>query len=477
MKTLLKKSDPEQRSETIPDERPSYDVQRATRQPLWTLQGKLKVSEPGDKYEKEAERVADAVMRMSDPESTVGTQEKALPNRIQRMCPRPQHSYWHGKPLNCQECEGKPNDHADGEEASIGGSVEHAATVVSEPGRPLSDGVRSFFEHRMGQNFGNVRIHTGVKADLAAKCINARAFTLGGDVVFRIGEYRPDMQTGKQLLAHELTHVVQQECDGERSNWRVQRQDTGITPKGRTRQEIKRESEKKTIKKGMGESTGTAEHQAVSEEKKRIEVKVVTFNQGGFDPPTLEPFRFWPRGHTAVIIDGDVYSFEAGWQCGETEAEYKQDNEWRGAWIQVLDVPKSDARQLQEDFDRSCGRGIFVLTGVCTSNTARLLQNVLAELKITWAPMRLRRQLAKSGHVKRTYRWHRKAWMENLIKCIRGKEGYRPAGLPSKEDIKEARDECFAQMGLREKDAPLPLEFLVEEIRSGHPHENIPNPE
>lgn len=67
--------------------------------------------------------------------------------------------------------------------------------------------------------------------------------------------------------------------------------------------------------------------------------------------------------------------------------------------------------------------------------------------------------------------------MENFIRCIRGKEGYRPAGLPSKEDIKETRYKCYAQMGLREKDVPLSLEFLVEEIRSGHPNENIPNPE
>lgn len=81
--------------------------------------------------------------------------------------------------------------------------------------------------------------------------------------------------------------MVQQEGDGERSGWRVQRQDAGNAHTGGKRQETKGESEEKTVKRGLGESTGTAEHQAASGDEKRIEVKVVTFNQGGFDPPTL----------------------------------------------------------------------------------------------------------------------------------------------------------------------------------------------
>jgi len=118
----------------------------------------------------------------------------------------------------------------------------------------------------------------------------------------------------------------------------------------------------------------------------RLEVKVVPFNQGRFDPSILEPLRFWPRGHTAVIINGDVYSFEANWQCGDAEAGYKDANAWRGAWVQVLDISESDARQIQQDFRQSCGTGAFLLTGVCTSSAGRLLQNVLADLEVTWAP-------------------------------------------------------------------------------------------
>lgn len=113
------------------------------------------------------------------------------------------------------------------------------------------------------------------------------------------------------------------------------------------------------------------------------------------------------RGRTAVIIDGKVHSFEAEWQCGETETEYKQANKWRGAWVQVLDVPQSDAKQIRDDFNRSCGTGVFLLTGVCTSSAGRLLQNVLTDLKVTWAPMHLRSQLGRRGYVDHTYRWHR----------------------------------------------------------------------
>ena len=206
-----------------------------------------------------------------------------------------------------------------------------------------------------------------------------------------------------------------------------------------------------------------------TEEEARLEVKVVTFNQGRFDPPILEPFRFWPRGHTAVIIDGDVHSFETDWQCGKTETEYKTDNAWRGAWVQVLDVPKSDAQQLQADFDRSCGTGAFLLTGVCTSSAGRLLQNVLTDLEVTWAPMRLRRQLTKKRYVDQIYRWHREVWVDNFVRCVRGTRGdqaHAAGPYASRANLQRARDECRKRLGLSETDLPLPLESPAELGRS-----------
>lgn len=83
-------------------------------------------------------------------------------------------------------------------------------------GEALSPSVRSYFEPRFGADFGDVRVHRGGGADAAARSLDATAFTVGRHVVFRSGEYRPGTDGGRRLLAHELTHVVQQSGgDGE----------------------------------------------------------------------------------------------------------------------------------------------------------------------------------------------------------------------------------------------------------------------
>lgn len=177
-----------------------------------SVQPKLTVNDPDDKYEREAERIADAVMRMPDPESTLGTQENVPSDRIQRMCSRCLQRFQEGKPLNCEECEIElqRREEAGDKGAKISGGVERTDEVAREPGKPLPEGTRSFFEERMGADFSGVRVHIGGEADRAAQSINARAYTLGSDVVMRSGEYRPGTQEGKRLLAHELTHVLQQ---------------------------------------------------------------------------------------------------------------------------------------------------------------------------------------------------------------------------------------------------------------------------
>jgi len=76
-------------------------------------------------------------------------------------------------------------------------------------GRPLDGGTREYMEWRFGLNLGNVRIHTGPKADALSKALMAHAFALGADVTFASGQYKPGTKEGDFLLAHELTHVVQ----------------------------------------------------------------------------------------------------------------------------------------------------------------------------------------------------------------------------------------------------------------------------
>lgn len=82
-------------------------------------------------------------------------------------------------------------------------------------GHPLPDSVRAFFEPRFGHDFSAVRVHSDASAAQSAASLNARAFTLGRDIVFGSREYAPGTEAGRRLLAHELTHVVQQNTASE----------------------------------------------------------------------------------------------------------------------------------------------------------------------------------------------------------------------------------------------------------------------
>ncbi len=136
------------------------------------LQARLTVGPPGDRYEREAERVAEQVMRMPAAGADVTVQPGPS---IQRL------------------------------PAGKGGVPVHAALPMSGA-RPLSAQTRAFMEPRFGRDFGGVRLHTGAAAEQAAAGLGARAFTVGRDVWLGRGEREGD----HRLMAHELTHVVQQ---------------------------------------------------------------------------------------------------------------------------------------------------------------------------------------------------------------------------------------------------------------------------
>ncbi|MEP7012875.1 MAG: DUF4157 domain-containing protein [Acidobacteriota bacterium] len=93
---------------------------------------------------------------------------------------------------------------------------------------PLDAGTLGFMESRFGRDFSQVRVHTGTQAADSARVVNAQAYTVGRDVVFGAGEYAPGTIAGRRLLAHELTHVVQQAGGGRRSS--VQRSSIGSLP-------------------------------------------------------------------------------------------------------------------------------------------------------------------------------------------------------------------------------------------------------
>ncbi len=120
---------------------------------------------------------------------------------------------------------------------------EHSSKLINQAisthGQPLDHNTKSFMENRFGHGFSDVKIHTGTVAAKSAQSINALAYTSGNDIVFNEGQYSPETHSGKKLLAHELTHVIQQ-GNGIHGN-KVQKQDgsgnnTGNTPSTNTPQ-------------------------------------------------------------------------------------------------------------------------------------------------------------------------------------------------------------------------------------------------
>lgn len=171
------------------------------------LQPRLEVSQPHDEYEQEADRVADEVMRMPEPAAAVPP--SGSPPRIQRLC------------AACEEDVQRNAASEEDEEPLMPareGAVPDARAGEIEPyvdnldgrGEPLAPSARAFMEPRFGADFGTVRVHADAEADRSARSVDALAFTVGRDIVFRAGRYDPDTEPGRRLLAHELTHVVQQ---------------------------------------------------------------------------------------------------------------------------------------------------------------------------------------------------------------------------------------------------------------------------
>jgi|GEM_PF-3239287 len=182
------------------------------------LQAKLKISQPNDIYEQEADRVANEVMRMplktgdSDQSSVDSTSTKPV-NQLKPGC-----LFAKGPPCGEEELLERTTmpqmmhypDPDSGQGPDVPPSAESAIRSLTGRGQYLSRSERSFFEPHFGHDFGGVRIHSGHDAGELADALCAKAFTVGKDVVFGEGEHIMGTSKGRRLLAHELTHVVQQ---------------------------------------------------------------------------------------------------------------------------------------------------------------------------------------------------------------------------------------------------------------------------
>src|SRR5205823_3494774 len=112
---------------------------------------------------------------------------------------------------SCDDCRKKKLQRRANSASSPAAAPPIVHDVLRSPGQPLDQATRSFFEPRFGHNFGNVRVHTDDKAAVSARAVNALAYTVGQNVVFDRGQFTPYNSSGRKLLAHELTHVVQQQ--------------------------------------------------------------------------------------------------------------------------------------------------------------------------------------------------------------------------------------------------------------------------
>jgi hypothetical protein len=178
------------------------------------VQPKLTVGAPGDKYEIEADSMAERVMSMNVPDAPAAIQRKEVGEEdpLQRSPLATSITPLIQRQDDEEDVHSQPSvqraAEAGGFQASS--SVESGLASQQGGGSPLDEGVRSFMEPRFGNDFSSVRIHTGSNAVQMNKELHAQAFTHGSDIYFNAGRYNPGSDEGKRLLAHELTHVVQQ---------------------------------------------------------------------------------------------------------------------------------------------------------------------------------------------------------------------------------------------------------------------------
>jgi hypothetical protein len=148
------------------------------------LQAKLRITEAGDGYEREADCVAEQVMRLAEPGQAKDRSNTATVPLVQRK--------------------------VNGSSGAIGTVPSIVQDVLASPGQPLDGATRAFFEPRFGQDFSRVRIHSDAQAEQSAHALGALAFTVGQHIVFGLDRYAPNSVSGKKLLAHEFSHVAQQ---------------------------------------------------------------------------------------------------------------------------------------------------------------------------------------------------------------------------------------------------------------------------
>lgn len=194
----------------------------------YPIQAKLTISQPNDPYEQEADRIADEIMRT--PETEIFSDRTNSATRSPQSAIQRKHTCPLNSASSCKEDEEirkinlarnqitgfaqrqanllQPKESKVNSSEVQPGIVNRIQSLGS--GNPLPESVRSYFEPRFGQDFSDVRLHTDRHVAQAAWYLNASAFTIGRDIYFGHGQFRPGTKEGDKLIAHELTHSLQQ---------------------------------------------------------------------------------------------------------------------------------------------------------------------------------------------------------------------------------------------------------------------------
>ncbi len=157
------------------------------------LQPKLKIGAVDDPLEREADTVADRVMRMRELEAAM----TYAPPQVSRKCAECEREQLNEKPVAKSE-------------VVAGEAPPIVHRVLSSPGQPLDPSTRAYFEPRFGHDFSKIRVHADTEAARSAEAVQAQAYTVGREIVFGAGRYDPRSASGRKLLAHELAHTIQQ---------------------------------------------------------------------------------------------------------------------------------------------------------------------------------------------------------------------------------------------------------------------------
>jgi hypothetical protein len=269
------------------------------------LQAKLTIGEPGDKYEQEADQVASQVVKqINSPEAATSSQGQSVQRmevaeeELQRQ---PSISDLQRTPLPLEvQREAMP----EGEELqaksilqrreaiAVGDAstdLESAINSARGGGQPLDAGLQRSMGQAMGADFSGVRVHTDAQSDQLNQSIQAKAFTTGKDVFFRQGAYEPGSGGGKELIAHELTHVVQQN-GGEL----LRRKHQMIAKEKKCEDVIQRKIENETIKDVYYEAVAKRFFKAYDDAVKKAHRYVVS-------EPSLGPYKNLD-GHTKLWV-------------------------------------------------------------------------------------------------------------------------------------------------------------------------------